>query len=417
VEDPAYYFQPSLSVDNIQHLDYLMLTQGWAGLDWNSFPDSASRFRYAAEPGFVVKGKVTNILNRPVAGSGVTFMGKSPLTIMNAVTDKDGVFTFTDLPPSDTPVYFIQSKNKKNRSFNVGIEINEFDPPVFSAPETSVTPWYVNTDAATLLFVHQQVELERQREEITGVKTLAEVVVTAKRMVRDSKNLNGPGEADIIIGEEELEKAGRKTLGDLLHERVSGFGMRFKKGVQFYGITDKTVHLIIDGIETEFFQPEGVSLYQFQKEYFDYYDAEEIRGIEVMTSGKYQMRYTTRFLDPLAVPWDHAFIEVTTRGGKGPFLKKAVGTYLYRPMPFIIPAQFYSPKYKPGSKPDMTDTRSTVYWQPNVFTNKEGKATVTFHTADNPGSYTVIIEGSDMSGSIGSKRMKIVVAKQPAAIP
>lgn len=111
-------------------------------------------------------------------------------------------------------------------------------------------------------------------------------------------------------------------------------------------------------------------------------------------------------------PFDHTFVEVTTRSGHGPFMKKAVGTYVYRPMPYATPKSFYSPKYKPNSIVDMTDIRSTIYWAPNVVTDQNGKATVSFYTADNPGSYTITIEGSDMQGGIGFKAGTIKVKRR-----
>jgi hypothetical protein len=38
------------------------------------------------------------------------------------------------LLPSDTAAYFIQARNKKGKSNNVGIEMDEFKPPGFYPP-------------------------------------------------------------------------------------------------------------------------------------------------------------------------------------------------------------------------------------------------------------------------------------------
>ena len=56
-------------------------------------------------------------------------------------------------------------------------------------------------------------------------------------------------------------------------------------------------------------------------------------------------------------------------------------------------------------------SRSTVHWEPNVITDKEGKASILFYTADNPGSYTVILEGSDMQGNLGVTSGGIIVKR------
>lgn len=172
------------------------------------------------------------------------------------------------------------------------------------------------------------------------------------------------------------------------------------------------MHLIIDGVDVDFTLPDGASRYMHIKQFLDYYDAEEIKGVEVMYSGKYQMRYSSRFLDPLEPFYNHAFVEVTTRGGSGPFLKKAVGTYVFRPLPFSSFKQFYSPKYKADPLIDMTDIRSTIHWEPNLITDPDGRGQLSFFTADNPSTYTVIIEGTDFQGRLGTQRKQISVQKK-----
>ena len=413
IEDPGYYVHTATNVKKWQDTDQLLLAQGWVGYDWNEVFKPAKPFAYAAEPGFIVQGKVTNMFNKPVARSGVNLFSKRPALLLDTITNNEGDFTFKGIFPADTAVFFIQAKNKKGKSFNVGIEMDEFKPPVFTATTGRILPWYVNVDTGRLVIVNKQVRLKKDLERATGAIVLKEVVIKAKRIIKDSKNLNGPGEADLVVDEQELEKAGRTTLGNLLEKRVKGFGYRTdKSGLRYYSINTMPVHLIIDGMDIEFFHPEGISLFEYFKQYLDYYDAEEIKGIEVMYSGRYQMRYGSKYLlNPMDNPFEHAFIEVTTRGGKGPFVKKSVGTYVFRPMPFSLPKKFYSPKYNSNSTANLTDIRSTIYWEPDIITDKEGKAIVKFYTTDNPGSYSLIIEGSDMQGNLGVKRAQIIVKK------
>lgn len=407
VEGPGYYDDAVTHSEKWQHLDHLLLTQGWAGYDWTQAFKSAKPFVYSNEEEFLIKGKVTNAFNKPVAKAPIALFSKKPLFILDTFTDDNGAFIFRGINPIDTPVFFISAKNKKGKSFNVGIEMEEFNAPVFSPVTDRIVPWFVNIDTGTNLIVNNQVALKKEQLRVTGRSMLKEVVINARKVIKDSKNLNGPGGADVIIDEDQIKKAGRTTLGELLEKSVKGFS---PKPPINYRIHTMLVHLIIDGINTDSFIPQGTSKYQYLKDIFEYYDAEEIKGVEVMTSGRYQIRYTTHYVDdPLAVPWDHAFIEVTTRGGKGPFLKKSIGTYLYKPMPFVVPKEFYSPKYTSSSIADMSDIRSTIYWKPNIITDKDGKAIVNFYAADNPGIYTAIIEGADLQGHLGVKRKQIIV--------
>jgi outer membrane receptor protein involved in Fe transport len=63
---------------------------------------------------------------------------------------------------------------------------------------------------------------------------------------------------------------------------------------------------------------------------------------------------------------------------------------------------FYSPKYESleqnGNRPDL---RSTIYWQPELITDKDGHASLSYFNADRPGPYRVVIEGIDENGNLG----------------
>jgi hypothetical protein len=63
---------------------------------------------------------------------------------------------------------------------------------------------------------------------------------------------------------------------------------------------------------------------------------------------------------------------------------------------------FYSPKYDhPKTDTEQPDQRSTVYWNPNVVTDKDGKASFEYYNGDTKGTYRLIVEGIDENGKIG----------------
>ncbi len=240
------------------------------------------------------------------------------------------------------------------------------------------------------------------------------MVIKGKKVIKGSKNLNGPGEADQTITTEELEKAGKKTLLQILREQVSGFsqGFRRKSYIYDYFIGFNRLKLIIDGIDVDLSYipddtPVDYSHQRFLKSYFDYYTAEDLAGIEVMRHIGNTTAYKFEH-DNVGSKEEVAFLEITTRSGSGPFLKKAPNVYVVKPMNYGDSRVFYSPKYtienKTTKKPDL---RSTIYWAPNVVTNTKGEANISFFSADKKGSYTVWIEGSDMQGKFGFKTMKL----------
>ena len=157
------------------------------------------------------------------------------------------------------------------------------------------------------------------------------------------------------------------------------------------------------------------------RDYLKSHSAEDVKGIEIIHTAGYAAAYLSRF-DPGDViiramsytppidisASDIAFVEITTRGGHGPVVDFTPGMYLYKPLPFSLPKQFYSPRYTAKNKDTaFKDYRSIIFWAPNVLTDKDGKATVSFFAADKKGTYTVIVEGMDGNGAVGSTRSKI----------
>ena len=64
------------------------------------------------------------------------------------------------------------------------------------------------------------------------------------------------------------------------------------------------------------------------------------------------------------------------------------------PIGWQKPVKFYSPKYEATKKKkNETDNRITVYWNPSLKFDKDGKATVSFYTTDSHSKYRVEVEG------------------------
>jgi hypothetical protein len=72
----------------------------------------------------------------------------------------------------------------------------------------------------------------------------------------------------------------------------------------------------------------------------------------------------------------------------------------FTPKGFTKDRQFYAPKYLPGKTYNMTDLRTTIFWNPKVVTDSvTGTSTFEFYNADGKGTYKAIVEGLDKSGN------------------
>ncbi|RZK76105.1 MAG: hypothetical protein EOO92_15115 [Pedobacter sp.] len=402
IEDPGYYVMASANQKVQDDLDNLLLAQGrtFYGLD---VPE---KMNYFAETEFLMQGTVKNAFNKPIAGLSVRLMSKKPLQLLDTVTNGDGVFQFKNIIPLDTPSYFIQGLNKKGKLANVTLEMDDFQPQKFSAITVAGETFGLPADTSLKSEALREYERKRGAYLSNQPNMLREVSIVGKKIIKGSKNLNGAGEADVTIDEATLMQAGKMKLGDLLYKNVKGFGVRATKtGSMYFHINNIAVHLIIDGLIIDFFLPEGKSFYEHYREYMDYYDASEIKGVEVMLKGKYQLNYHRAFMNPMDIFYEHVFLEVTTRGGVGPFLKKSYGSVVHRPLPFALPATFYSPSYS-GLSDVKTDFRPLIHWEPNIVTDENGNATVKFFTSDNNGKYSIAIKHRINCDRIGILRSR-----------
>lgn len=433
IEDPAYYFMAGHS-DATKALDALLLTQGWVDYSWKAILEQPGLPAYAAEPEYLIRGQVNGLLNKPLSHSNVTLLSTGKVRLYkDTVTDGDGKFILKKLPLiTDSTVFVLQARKASGRIVNAGITVEQPGLlPATGLPDyPALVPWYINSDSTMLNYVKTT---SAYHDELTdrkygpGSHLLKAVDIRDKTIIKGSQNLNGAGNYDQAIAQEEIEKEGKISLLELIKNKVNGFheGHMHKDVDLNFMLKEKRVRFVIDGIDVDrFYEPSGNvpnEHYNYQRETLDYLSAEDITGIEVIYSMKYNALYNQRNLtndELLAVNRsgpagsDVAYLEITTRSGNGPFTKKANGIFVYKPAAVTMPAAFYRPRYlvKNGS-PGFEDLRSTIHWEPNIITNKKGEASTSFYAADTPTTYTITLQGANLDGKVGYTTQKLIISK------
>jgi hypothetical protein len=95
---------------------------------------------------------------------------------------------------------------------------------------------------------------------------------------------------------------------------------------------------------------------------------------------------------------------IATKQGKGIDSKAVTSTGILSILPkgFYKAREFYSPKYNQIElKNDRPDLRSTIFWKPELITDKDGNGSFEYYNADGRGSYRIIVEGIDDDGNLG----------------
>lgn len=406
IEEPGYYVKSP----DPHAVEALMLTQGWISYH----PTATPVVPY--EKDFVISGRVSNILNKSLSAVNVLLFGKAGtgrIFIQDTITRADGTFAFSrfDFFETDSISLLLKAVNKKGKSFNVGIELDEPSYPAVPVLNRLATTDHLLTDTIAQQYIQQhQLIADLKKQDIV----LEEVIVTSKLRIQGSKNLNEDGGADQVINEEILNKTPKESLLNILKTQVKGFysGTPPKASQSYYMINSNIVRVIIDGVDLNFFYQPVTGMrneyVQFLDTYLEYFAAEDIRAIEIMNTPTYNAAYRQRYLtikeymSSGPVTRDFSFIEITTRTGQGPFIKKTPGMYLLRPLYPVIGKQFYSPRYSTPAQPTVVpDLRQTVYWNPDVVTDVNGEAVLSFYTSESRSNYLVIVQGTDLKGNFG----------------
>ncbi|WP_069657955.1 hypothetical protein [Arcticibacter eurypsychrophilus] len=419
IEDPAYFL--SHTDDSEKALDLLMLTQGWTGYSWEEILQPVTEPKFKPEKEFTISGKSINLLTgKPRSAALIALNTKKPMMFLDTLTESDGSFTFKNIPPSENEAYLLTAKNAKGKDSNVkimvegekalGLEIFKLEKYALATSDTGALKF--NT-------IRNNFFKNTIGYNINGVNALDEVTVVGKRIIKNSKNKNGDGNADITFNEKDLKQVPEMTLLELLQKQVKGFRLIRGPGIYSYAIGNKILKLVFDGTDPFYVEqsPEINFLNDFK--------AKNVKGIEIMTSIKNVQTYQNWFSPERGAAnlssgsgtsgmlrmGDTAYVEITTYGGGGPTIRQRPGMQVIRVLPFSLPHKFYNPKYLIEKDDSMPDFNPLAFWEPSILTNLNGEAKLSFYHKHKPGNYTVIIEGSDMNGNLGSVRQQFKLKK------
>ncbi|WP_157799096.1 carboxypeptidase-like regulatory domain-containing protein [Mucilaginibacter auburnensis] len=436
VENPGWYFSAGDERLKAMALDNLLLTQGWTNYNWQVVFQPLKKPEFEPEPEFAVKGRVKTMFNKPIPHTGIVLMSTKPIIVTDTTSNDKGEFMFTDLYPVDTMTFKLQARNLKGKSSNVKLEVDEFVPPVFTLPQQRIIPWYVNIDTARSSAIREGRLQTEENIKVSG-QQLKEVQVKAKKVVSGSKGLLAPGEADLIFTAEDIQKMGRVSLGDILLDHVPGLRYGLPKAANRnsynmnqstsmvvdipsvfdtegpgYNLRNVPTYFIVDGVSTLETTSAGINYANYIRTIFHYLQADDIKGIEVITSYANQNTYVNKYIrrhNPMAKAKDYTFVEITTYSGNGLFTRTTVGTYTYRPLVFAPKKEFYVPKYNVKNSSQGIDARPTIYWNPDVVTDENGNAEIVFYTTGKRNDLHIAIQGADMFGKLGSAGIKIMI--------
>jgi hypothetical protein len=392
VHNPAYYF--SGEADSlIDHLDLVMLTNGWRRFNWekvlaNQFPPR----NYLPENYLVIQGQVQGLSRTLLANkelNAIIELKNKKREFMSTTVEPGGKFVFPDMVFYDTAKLFYQFNNDKKKDLTsratFEIKNNLLRSPLLLKPDSVLNLDIVKADPVTL---SKNIEVNKEQLselEMLKVKTLKEVVVTTKAKTKQEKmdeeytsGFFSGGESRSFLPEDDPYFLSSGTVLQYLQGRVAGMQVSIDGGTPTVTWRGATTVLFMNEMETE---------------------AEVIQSL------------------PMS---DVAMIKVfnppffgATRGGSGGavavYLKKGVtlGNSSVKGLDNTVIAgyspvkEFYSPDYSNQNAFDSSDFRKTLYWNPFVITDKTHRRIfLNFYNNDLTKRMRIIIEGCNEEGKL-----------------
>lgn len=395
IENPNYYFTEP-SIQKSKELDNLLLTQGWRRFIWKEIAaGDFPKINYPAEQDFTVSGRVINLKKTAMANVPVNLLPEKLGAggIQNTLTNQNGHFVFKIADSLIGNRFILQAKQKQGQGLN--IKLDRYIPPKVEKQEQELYSDEADQTENNIL-TYSKAAANKLRASGKGSifnKTirLKEVKVRdynpAKKLVNStSANLNGPGQADVVLTGKDVEK-----FPDL--SCLSAFlpGVRIDNYGPHMGISlTSTVGTHTDGVLILVDGQAGNTL--------DEISPRDVESIEFMKSAVYAGMYGIRGAGGVLL--------ITTKKGSG--INNLNTTIAGNVLPFKLPVdvarEFYSPKYDKLLITDKSiDLRTTVHWNPEIVTDKNGKATVEYYNTDVSGNYRIVVEGISAKGYLCRK--------------
>ena len=393
VEQPNYYFNNS-GEDAFKNLDILMLTQGYRTFEWRKILDTSSApFAYQHEAGLEINGNVTNLFGKPVSNGSVTLIPANHGPVLSTISDSKGLFHFTNLIFTDTTHLVLSAVNSSRRNTT---KLTYFQDS--NIPEIIINPLYARQlpkDSTISVYLKNARKVQDDYMIYGPGKGKMLKPVILRGIKRDdqyrTQSLAGAGFADQVMHAGEIEQIGGQLSTSLIG-RLRGVG--FINGMPYLMSPPSATSLVANSYSPMLIILDGSKMPLGDAFNIDGIPTSQVETVEVL-------KYAGESI--YGVDGANGVLIITTKQGEARGRGvSSLGVLPIAPMGFYKARTFYSPKYdhtNVHSQPP--DLRSTIYWNPEIETGKDGKASFDYFNADGTGTYKVTIEGIDTNGNIG----------------
>ncbi|MFC6099740.1 hypothetical protein [Olivibacter domesticus] len=386
VEQPNYYFK-TVNAETRAKLDILMMTQGYRRFDYKDIiADKIPSLALMPEQGVDITGAL-RLLNGIAVPNG-----KLQLTIGNnknaveTISDAQGNFKFSNVMFTDSAQITISARNNENYK-NLKITLNGDAFPAITQGYTAADE-ILNIDSTLTPY------LKNSEKQYRTERVLEEVVITA-RAAPKPRHTQYPALSGLSPIPDHLIDGARFSGCNLLINclQTAAMGLTFMDNTFYitrdYNQGNRTpVQVFLNGMAIDVNGINTVS-------------PAEVESVEIFLRddlGTVNRTYQSNGVLVINTKKKPEGTRISKTELENLLPKSNVVTIT--PLGFQAERTFYMPKYTPTSTPGL-DLRTTVYWNPTIITDDQGKANFQFFNASGLGTYKAVVEGMDENGNIG----------------
>ncbi len=402
IENPAYYFDKN-NRSAIQHLDLLMMTQGWRRFSWKEIlADKYPAPAYFIEPGFALSGTVLRPNGKIYENAKVTILATNNTEgeqLFMGQSDNKGQFNFLGIDYTDSTNFMVQLERKNNvkdlkAQMNKPVEIARSHFIKYPYYATDITSkdmsGFLKNTASMLNFDKQMrggdskmldaVEIKSKKTEVRD--TRKGLYSNASNSFQVDKNLcaNYTSVFQMLLG---------KIPGVTILGQGANWSVQIRAAANFRGAIEPLY--MVDG-------------FPVSKDNINSILPCELESVDVLKGAAASM-YGSESAGGV--------INVLTKRGNPSYdytRDTTSGVLSFKRKGYTLVKQFYSPDYsKKDARHEWEDFRSTLYWNPSIQTDAQGKASIIFYNSDEKATFRSILEGIGMGGLMGSVSSEYIV--------
>ncbi|KDN55573.1 hypothetical protein [Flavobacterium seoulense] len=361
VYHPAYYFDTN-NPNRLEHLDNLLLTQGWRDFIWKRLSKANEITNYKAEKGITISGRVKQLLgDKSLINSSLTLalINEKNQYIFSSTTDSIGRFKFKNLMFSEMTNMYLSTTNEKG-NFRGEIVLDSIEKNPISVKLKNEIIGFPATNKSIIENVFKKYTA-------LGVKSeniLKEVEVKAI----EKKNRNP--DFSFLVDKKDANRF-YSFFEYLIH--------KLKINVPVIFESNRSFEIKIDNFKLE-----------NMNELFSLFPDQVIK-VEVIIGN------STSF-----TPGSNTIITIFTKKINGG--QRIASSPLYyvnqKIKGFYTERIFYSPDLEnPEIEVDnMTNLRNTIYWNPDINPDETGETSVDFYNTNVETKVKVALEGITANG-------------------